>query len=95
MLVLCGVQGEGVENSEIARECIARGVIAVAVPVLIEKMEENKDYKVIIAGYSLGKQNKIIFSVLDCYFQSRRWYCPTVVSRARTWSLSQPAPSQQ
>ena len=45
------------ENSEIARECIVRGVIAVAVPVLIEKMEENKDYKVIIAGYSLGKQN--------------------------------------
>eukprot|EP00092_Neocalanus_flemingeri_P014886 GFUD01016077.1.p1 GENE.GFUD01016077.1~~GFUD01016077.1.p1 ORF type:complete len:308 (+),score=92.29 GFUD01016077.1:162-1085(+) len=32
----------------------ARGVIAVAVPVLVEKMEENKDYQVIIAGYSLG-----------------------------------------
>ena len=92
MLAWCGVQGEGMQNVEVVRECIARGVIAEAVPILIEKMKENDDYQVIIAGYSLGKPNKAIICIS---FFSRGWCCPAIVSRTRAWSLSQPPPSQQ
>ena len=55
MLAWCGVPGEDMENVEVVVEFIYRGVIAEAVPILIEKMKENIDYQVIIAGYSLGK----------------------------------------
>jgi hypothetical protein len=92
MLAWCGVQGEGMQNVEVVRECIARGVIAEAVPILIEKMNDNYDYQVIIAGYSLGKLYK---AMLFISFFFRRWCCPASVSRTRAWSLSQPPPSQQ
>ena len=60
MLAWCGVPGEDMENVEVVVEFIYRGVIAEAVPILIEKMKENIDYQVIIAGYSLGKTKLVI-----------------------------------
>ena len=57
MLAWYGVQGESFNNIEVARESVIRGVVEITVPILIEKIKENKDYQVVIAGYSLGKWN--------------------------------------
>ena len=92
MLAWCGVPGEDMENVEVVGEFIYRGVIAEAVPILIEKMKKNIDYQVIIAGYSLGKPYKAIIFISFCF---RGWCWPASVSRTRAWSLSQPPPSQQ
>ena len=57
------------ENHEVVKGFIARGVIAEAVPILIEKMKENIDYQVIIAGYSLGKHYKAKFLIFPLLVQ--------------------------